>query len=214
MGVVLEVHTGLLQIAHHGKDHGLVLVVAGETQGAEVGQPAHMVDEAGDVALHLQGAMPVLEGEHGAPIEPEIAVQNLVREILGDLFVLKLLFGGEEELHDLHAALVGQVELVVGMGVLAAILGGAAERVVGVALVEPVVVVEHAHILVFKRGDVAEEIPHDLEVVVHLATAAHGVAQLRIVPAVAGAAGPGVALQNMDVLARHLAVAHQKARCR
>ena len=48
--------------------------------------------------------------------------EHLVGEVLGDDLVLQLLFRGEEQVHDLHAGFVGQVELVVSMGVLAAVL--------------------------------------------------------------------------------------------
>ena len=212
MGVELEVHAVRLKVVHHRQDHGLVLVVPRETQGREIGQAAQMVHEAGDVALHLQCRVPILKGEHRAPVQPEVRVQHLIGEVLGDDLVLQLLLRGEEQVHDFHAGLVGQVELVVGMGVPAAILRGAAQRVVGVALVQPIVVVEHRYRRILDGGDVAEQIPHHLEVVVHLAAAAHGEAEPRVLPAIATAAGARVALQNVDLLAGHSAVAHKKAR--
>ena len=157
-----------------------------------------MVHEAGDVALHLKGRVPILKGEHGAPVQPEVRVQHLIGEVLGDDLVLQLLFRGEEQVHDFHAGFVGQVELVVSMGVLAAILRGAAQRVVRIALVQPIVVVEHRYRRILDGGNVAEQIPHHLEVVVHLAAAA----------------GTRVALQDVDLLAGHPSVAHEKARRR
>ena len=53
LGVVMKLHVGLFQVADHGKDHGFILVVPGEPKGAEIGQPAHMVNEPLDVELHL-----------------------------------------------------------------------------------------------------------------------------------------------------------------
>ena len=212
MGIELEVDTVGLKVVHHGQDHGLVLVVPREAQGREIGQAAQMVHEAGDVALHLQRRVPILKGEHRAPVQPEVRVQHLIGEVLGDDLVLQLLLRGEEQVHDFHAGLVGQVELVVGMGVPAAIHRGAAQRVVGVALVQPIVVVEHRYRRILDGGDVAEQIPHHFEVVVHLAAAAHGEAEPRVLPAIATAAGARVALQNVDLLAGHSAVAHKKAR--
>ena len=97
----------------------LVLVVTGEAQGLEVRQTADVVDVALDVQLHFQRAVPVLKGEHGAPVQPEVAVQNFVVKEISDALVLQLLVGGEEQLHDLHGALVGDVKLAVGVGVLA-----------------------------------------------------------------------------------------------
>ena len=62
------------QVTHHRQDHGFILVILGKPQGLEIGQAADMMDEALDVQLHLQGAVPVFKGEHGAPVEPEITV--------------------------------------------------------------------------------------------------------------------------------------------
>ena len=207
----VELDAVALQILHHGQYHGLILVVLGEAQGGEVGQAADVVDIALDIQLHLQGTVPVFKGEHGAPVQPEVAVEHLVIEEVGDALVLQVLVGGEEQLHDLHGALVGDVELAVGVCVLAAVLGGAAQGVVGVGLVEPVILVQNADAFRLDGGDGAEQVPHDLKVVVHLAAAAHDVADVLEFPSVAGAAGGGALLQNVDVLALHLAVADQVA---
>ena len=94
-----------------------------------------------EVELHLEGAVPVLKGEHGAPVEPEIGVEHLIVKIVGDFFVLKLLVGGEEQLHDLHGSLIRQAELAVGVGVFAPVHGSAAE---GIA-------VSYTHLDVYKR---------------------------------------------------------------
>ena len=55
-----------------------------------------------------------------------------------------------------------------------------------------------------------QQIPHNFEVVIHLAAAAHHIADIVLV-AIAGAAGQCVLFKHMDVLALHLAVAHQIA---
>ena len=141
--VEVELHARLLKVGHHGQNHGLVLVVACEAQRGEVRQAGDMVDVALDVQLHLEGGMPVLKGEHGAPVHPEVGVQHLVVEEVGDGLVVEVLVRREEEPHDLHRRLVRQAELAVGVGILAALLGGSAQREVGVFLVEPVVLVEH-----------------------------------------------------------------------
>ena len=209
----VDLHAEALQILHHGQYHGLILVVLGEAQSREVGQTADVVDIPLDIQLHLQGAVPVLEGEHGPPVQPEVGVEHLIVEEIGDALVLQILIGGEEQLHDLHGALVGDVELAIGVGVLAAVLGGAAQGVVGIGLVQPIVLVQHTDTLGLDRGDRAEQIPHDLEMVVHLAAAAHDVADVLEPPAVAGTAGGGALFQNVDVFALHLAIAHQIAGC-
>ena len=117
----------VLQIGDHGQDDGLILVVAGKAQGGEVGQTADVVDIALEVELHLQCAVPVLEREHGAPVHPEVGAEDLVVEDVGDFFVLQLLVRGEEELQDLHAALVRQAEPAVGVGIPALLFGRTAE---------------------------------------------------------------------------------------
>ena len=208
---VVELNVVALEVLDHREDHGLVLVVLREAQRREVGKSPDVVDIALDIELHLECAVPVFKGEHRAPIEPEIGIQDLVIEEVGDLLVLQLLVGGEEELHDLHRTLVGDAELAVGVGVLTALFGGAAEGVVGVFLVEPVVLVEHAHALGLDGGDGAEQVPHDLEMVVHLAAAAHHIAEVLELVTVARAAGQLALFENVDVLALHLAVTHEIA---
>ena len=56
-------------------------------------------------------------------------------------------------------------------------------------LVEPIVFVQHRSPLGFQRGDGAEQIPQAFKVVFHLAAAADDEALLRVLDAVAGAAG-------------------------
>ena len=208
---VVELDVVALEVLDHREDHGLVLVILREAQRREIGQAADVVDIALDIELHLECAVPVFKGEHRAPVEPEVGRKDLVIEEVGDLLVLQLLVGGEEELHDLHRALVGDVELAVGVRVLTAVDGRAAEGVVGVFLVEPVVLIEHAHTLGLNGGDGAEQIPHDLEMVVHLAAAAHHVAEVFELVAVARAAGQITLFEHVHVLTLHLAVTHEVA---
>ena len=209
--VVLEVHTVLLQIMHHRQDHGLVLIVAREAQSRKIGQAADMMDEALKIQLHLQRGVPVFKGEHRAPVEPEVRIEHLVVEYLVDALVVELLIRREEQLHDLHCGLVGQAELLVGMGVLPLLLRGTAERVVRIGLVEPVILIQHAHALRLNGRDGAEQVPHALEMVVHLAAAAHDIADVGILIAVTRAAGDRVLLQNMDPLTGHLTVSDKVA---
>ena len=96
------------------------------------------------------------------------------------------------------------------MGVLAPVHGSAAEGIVGVGLVQPVILIQHTGPLGLQRRDRAKQIPHDLEVVVHLTSAPHHIADVVLV-AVAGTAGDGVLFKHMDMLTLHLAVTHQIA---
>ena len=213
LGVVVELHAVGFQVPDHRQDHGLVLVILGEAQRGEVRQAADVVDVALEVELHLQRAVPVFKGEHRAPVEPEVGIQDLVVEEVGDALVVELLVGGEEQAHDLHGRLVGEVELAVGVGVFAALDGGTAKGVVGILLVQIVVLVQNAQSLGLNGRNGAEQVPHDLEVVVHLAPAAHDVAQAEVLEAVAGAAGDGILFEDVNVLSGHLTVAHQETGC-
>ena len=212
LGGIVELHAVLLQVLLHRQDDGFVLVIAGEAQCLEVRQTADVVDEALDIELHFQRAVPVLEGEHRAPVHPEVGGKHLVVEHIGDTLVIQLLIRREEKVHDFHRALVGDGELAVRVGILPLLFGRAAQGEVRVFFVQPVILVQHACAFGLNGRDGAEQIPHDLEVVVHFAAAAHHVADI-ILPAVARAAGHRVFLENVDVLALHLTVAHQIA-CR
>ena len=149
LGVKVELHTVRLEIALHGQDHRLVLVIAGEAQGAKVGQTRDVMDVAADIELHLERRVPVLKGEHGAPVHPEVRVEHLVVKEIGDGTIRQLLVGRKEQVHDLGCRLVRQAELAISTAVLTAVLGRAAQRVVGVLLVEPVILVEYGDVRIF-----------------------------------------------------------------
>ncbi len=200
----------LLQLMHHREDHGLILIVSRVAQSRIMGQAGDMLDVALDIELHLQRAVPVFKGEHRAPVEPEVGRENLVVEEIGDALILKLLIGRKEQAHDLHRALVADGELAVGMRVLAAVHGRAAEGRIRVFLVEPVVFVQHALTHMLEGRDIVQQIPHDLEMVVHLTAAAHHIADVHLA-AVARAARNRVFFKDVDVLTLHLAVAHEVA---
>ena len=208
----MELYAEALEVLYHRQDHGLILVVLGEAERLEIRQTADVVDIALNIAFHLKSAVPVLKREHRAPVEPEVGVQHLVIEEIGYLLVLEILLRGEEQLHDLHCALVRDVELAVGVGVLAAVYGRTAEGVVRVLLVEPVVLVEDGYAFCFDGRNGVEQIPHYLKVVVHLTAAAHYIADVLVLPAVAGAARELLLLENVDVFALHLTVANEIAR--
>ena len=127
LGLIVELHAVVLQVSDHGQDDGLILVVAGKTQGSEIRQTADMVDIALKIELHFQSTVPVLKSKHGAPVQPEVGVQHFIIKEIGDLLILQLLVGGEEELHDLHSTLIRQAELAIGVGILAAVDGSTAQ---------------------------------------------------------------------------------------
>ena len=95
------------------------------------------------------------------------------------------------------------------MGILAAVHAGAAQGVVGVVLVEPIILVQNGNARGLDGGNIPEGVPHDLKMVVHFPAAAHIEALGDVPVAVAAAAGQLQLLQQMDALALHLAVSHQ-----
>ena len=89
---VLNLHAVILQIFYQRQDHTLILVVFGETQGAEIRQAVNMMHIAAKVTLHFQSARPALEGKHRLPIEPEICVPEGFGKHIGNLFIFQILF--------------------------------------------------------------------------------------------------------------------------
>ena len=166
-----------------------------------------MMDKSLEVQLHLQGAVPGFKGKHGAPVQPEGGTEYFVIEDIFDLLVVEVLIPGEEQLHDLHAAFLAQVELAVCMGILSAVFRCAAEGIVRVMLVQPVILVQYGSSRYLQRRNTVEQIPQALEMVFHLTAATHNIAAERIFNAVACAARNVHGLQNVNVLALHLSVA-------
>ena len=214
LNAIVELYAEALEILDHRQDHGLILIIFREAQRLEVGQTADVVDIALDIELHFQGAVPVFKGKHRAPVEPEVGVEDFVVKEVCDALVLQVFIRGEEQLHDLHRTLVGNVELAVGMRVLTTVDGSAAEGIVRVFLVQPVILVENAYALRLDGRDGVEQIPHDFKMVVHLPAAAHDIADVFKFIAVARAAGNRILFQNMHVFALHLAVTDKIAGCR
>ena len=206
---VFDAHAMRLQIFHQRQDHALILVVFGKAQGAEIGQAVDMVDIAAQVPLHLQSTGPALEGEHGLPVQPEVGAPEGIRQYIGDLFVLQILFRGHKQLGQRHGGVLIQLELLVGMGILAAVYAGTAQRVVGVVLVEPIILIQHGNTRRLDGGYIPEGVPHDLKMVIHLAATAHEEALGNVLAAVAAAAGQVQLFKYMDMFALHLPVAYQ-----
>ena len=101
------------------------------------------MDKALQIELHLQSTVPVLKGKHRPPIEPKVRAENLVIKDILNRFIVEVLIPCEEELQDLHGALLTQTESPVGVRILSAALGRPAEGIVRVVLIEPIVFVEH-----------------------------------------------------------------------
>src|SRR5215468_10944308 len=124
------------------------------------------------VELQLQGGMPFLEGERGAPKEPEIALEEILAHDFVDALVLHLLTGGEEDPQQVFLPLVVQRQQGLVRHVLPLALGEALERVIGVGLVDPAELVEHAGAFDLERRDRAEQVPLAFHMIFQLAAAA------------------------------------------
>ena len=141
--VELKLYSRILQILFHRKDQGLILVISCEFQGTEIRQSRNMVDKSLEVKLHLQCAVPVFKGKHGSPVQPEGRLKYLIVKHILDGLVVQILILCHEQLHDLHAALLAQVEFTVCMGILATVHRRPAQGVVRIFLVEPVILIQH-----------------------------------------------------------------------
>ena len=211
LSIKLEVNTCILQIFFHGKDQGFVLVVLGELQGTEIRKACNVMDETLEVKLHLQSTVPVFKCEHGSPVQPEGGIKHFIVKYIFDGFIVKILILCHEQLHDLHAALLAQVEFSVGVGILSTVDGCTAERIVRVVLVQPVELVQNRSTRFFKGRNTAEKIPQALEMVFHLTTATHDIASGRIKDSIAGTSGNIHGFQDVDMITWHLCVSYQEA---
>ena len=211
--VIQHLRPGVRDVLDHRADHGIILVVAGETQCGQIGQSVDVMDVTLHIALHLDGAVPFLEREHRLPVHPEVCLVEIVVEHVIDGLVGELFVRGHEQVQQLLRRLRVHPVLLVGVRVLTLLLGDATQGEVRVVLVELVVFGENRLSGVLDGRDGTEQVPHDLEMVVHLTAAAHDVAACRIVDAVAGAAGHRQGFEDRDMVAGHLGVADQVA-CR
>ena len=211
---VLDAHTVRFKILDERQDHALVLIVFGEAKGAEIGQAVDMVNIAAEIALHFKRTGPALEGKHGLPVKPEVRAPEGIGQHIGYLLVLQILFRRQEQLRKRHCGILIQPELLVGMGILAAVHARTAQGIVRIVLIQPIVFVQNRNTRGFDRRHIAEGVPHDLKMIVHFASAAHEEALGDILPAVAAAARKLQLFEQMDMLALHLPVADKVKGCR
>ena len=206
---ILDMHTVRLQIFHQRQDHAFILVILGEAQGAEIGQAVDVMDIAAQIPFHLQSTGPTLESEHGLPIQPEVCIPEGIGQNIGYLLVLQILFRGHKQLGQGHGGVLVQLELLIRVGILTAVHAGAAQRIVGIVLVEPIILIQNRDARRLDGRNITEGVPHDLKMVVHLTAAPHKEALGDVLAAVAAAACQIQLFKYMDVLALHLSVADQ-----
>ncbi len=143
LNAVVELHAEALEVLHHRQDHGFILIIFGETQSCEVRQSTDMVNVTLDIELHLQCAVPVFKREHGSPVQPEVGIQYLIVKDIRDTLILQILIRREEQIHDLHRALIRDRKLAVRVCILSAINRRSAQRIVRILFVQPVIFIQH-----------------------------------------------------------------------
>ena len=100
------------------------------------------------------------------------------------------------------------------MCILPSLLRRAAQGVIRILLIQPVILIQHTDPRRLDRRNRTKQIPHTLEMVVHLAAAAHHVADIIDIQSVAGTARYLILLKDMNIASLHLSVSHQEAGCR
>lgn len=209
-GAVLELDAVVHQPLLKRQDERFVLVVFGEFQGRQVRHAVDVVDEAVQVQLHLQHRVPLLEGKHGPPVEPEVAVEEIPAEVLVDALAFELLARAQEQTDDVLLGLVVEAELLVRVCILTLVDGRSLQRVVGVVLVEPVELIQDRSAFDFQRRDGPVELPQAFVVGFELPAATDHKAFLGLVDAVQSAPGYVGLLDDGDVLTGHATVSDQE----
>ena len=89
----------------------LYRVIGGAHDALEAIEPLHHVHEAHEVALHLDGAVPGLEGEGRRPHRPEVRLEECLVEMVLDGARSRHAFGAERDADEAEAVPFGQPEL-------------------------------------------------------------------------------------------------------
>ena len=205
---VFEADAKALQILDHRENHGFILVITGEAKRREIRKSSDMMYVSLQITLHLQCGVPVLKCKHRAPVHPEVGVKNLFVEDLIDSLIVQILIRGQIQLHNFLCTLVGESEFLIGMCILSSFLRRAAQGVIRILLIQPVILIQHTDSRRLDRGNRTEQVPHALEMVVHLASAAHHVADIIDIQSIAGTARYLVLLEDMNIASLHLPVTH------
>ena len=115
-----------------------------------------MMNKTLEIQFHLQCAVPVLKSEHRSPVQPEGGIENFFVKNIFDGLIIQVLILRHEEFHNLHAAFLAQIEFSVRMRIFSPFISRPAKRVIGVALVQPVIFVQNGCSRNFKRRDAPE----------------------------------------------------------
>ncbi len=164
------------------------------------------------VQLHFQQTLPVLEREHRAPEEPEVALQEACAEVVLDGHIIEVFLALEHQLDQFPLLRLAQPERgeVLDLPLLVHQPGLGIVRVV---VVHRPVLVEHAVAGRQLQGrHVLEQVPEIVVVPVHLAAAANQIALLGVAGTIERTAFDVQAVDQGDVRRRHAAIADQVER--
>ena len=209
---VFRFHAVIFKIFLQRLNQTFILIVFRKPKRREIGQSVDMVHVSLQVSLHFQRGIPRMESKHRLPVQPEIALPEIVVEVIADFLILQLFFGRHKQLAHLHRRFLVQVEFVVSVRVFAAVHRSAAKRIVRVGFIQTVIFVQNRKARIFQRGHVSEHFPHHFEVVVHFSAAAHIKPAAGHRSSVARAARYIQLFQQVNMLAFHLSVAHKEER--
>ena len=115
-----EVHAVIGQIDLQRTDQAVVLVVLGAQDAPQALDEVKLVHEAHSIAAHLDQAVIGLEGQHGAPVVPELALEERRAEPLLDGHIFQLIFLRQHHLDHLLLDLRGHAHggFIVGLEAL------------------------------------------------------------------------------------------------
>ena len=65
-----------------------------------------MMNESLEIQLHLQCTVPVFKSKHRSPVKPECRVKDFFIKNILDRLIIQIFIRSQEQLHDLHAALL------------------------------------------------------------------------------------------------------------
>ena len=105
-GMKLKINTCCFQIFLHRKNQRFILIVSCEFQSAEIRQSCNMMNESLEIQLHLQCTVPVFKSKHRSPVKPECRVKDFFIKNILDRLIIQIFIRSQEQLHDLHAALL------------------------------------------------------------------------------------------------------------
>ena len=127
--------------------------------------------------------------------------------------VIKIFILCHEQLHDLHAALLAQIEFTVCVSILASLFCCTTERIVGVFLIQPVIFIKYRNSRSLNRRNTSELSPQTFEMILHLSSATHYITSCRIINSISCTACNIHSLKYVHIHTHHLSISYKKARC-